>query len=111
MASKPETFSARPWLFAPGDSERKMGKAAAGPADVVVFDLEDAVTQDGKPRARSAISAFLTARPEEDRRQLWVRVNPLDGHPGVGAVSYHGAMLDRPHLARAQVLLASGGRG
>jgi citrate lyase subunit beta/citryl-CoA lyase len=79
MASTPETFSARSWLFAPGDSERKMGKAAAGPADVVVLDLEDAVTEDGKPKSRAMISAFLNARPEEDRRRLWVRVNPLDG--------------------------------
>ncbi|NED59477.1 CoA ester lyase, partial [Streptomyces sp. SID10244] len=33
----------RSWLFAPGDSEKKMAKATAGPADMVIFDLEDAV--------------------------------------------------------------------
>lgn len=74
-----ETFSARSWLFAPGDSERKMGKAAAGPADIVVLDLEDAVTEEGKPRSRAMISAFLAAQRNEDRSRLWVRVNPLDG--------------------------------
>lgn len=79
MTSTPETFRARSWLFAPGDSERKMGKAAAGPADIVVLDLEDAVTEDGKPKARSTVSAFLAAQPEEDRSRLWVRVNSLDG--------------------------------
>ena len=70
---------ARSWLFAPGDSERKMEKAAAGPADVVLLDLEDAVAVDVKPRARAMISAFLAAQPEPDRSRLWVRVNPLDG--------------------------------
>ena len=79
MTSTPETFRARSWLFAPGDSERKMGKAAAGPADVVLLDLEDAVTEDGKPKARAMVSAFLAAQPEEARSRLWVRVNPLDG--------------------------------
>jgi citrate lyase subunit beta/citryl-CoA lyase len=74
-----ETFSARSWLFAPGDSEKKMGKAAAGAADVVIFDLEDAVAEEEKPRAREMVSAFLEARPPQDRARLWVRVNPLDG--------------------------------
>ena len=79
MTSIPEAFRARSWLFAPGDSERKMGKAAAGPADIVLLDLEDAVTEDGKPRARAIVSAFLAAQPEKGRSRLWVRVNPLDG--------------------------------
>lgn len=74
-----ETFSARSWLFAPGDSEKKMTKATAGPADIVIFDLEDAVTEDGKPRSRAMIADFLAARPKEERLRLWVRVNPLDG--------------------------------
>jgi citrate lyase subunit beta/citryl-CoA lyase len=56
-----------------------MEKAAAGPADIVVLDLEDAVAEDGKPRSRAMISAFLMAQPEADRSRLWVRVNPLDG--------------------------------
>ncbi len=78
MTSIGETFRLRSWLFAPGDSERKMGKAAAGTADVVVLDLEDAVAEDAKPRSRAMISAFLAAQPKEGRTRLWVRVNPLD---------------------------------
>ncbi|MBW8486370.1 HpcH/HpaI aldolase/citrate lyase family protein [Actinomadura parmotrematis] len=77
--STPEAFSARSWLFAPGDSARKMAKAAAGPADVVLLDLEDAVAEDAKPAARAAVAAFLAARPEPERHRLWVRINPLDG--------------------------------
>lgn len=74
-----ESLNARSWLFAPGDSERKMEKAAAGPADIVLLDLEDAVAPENKPRARSMVAEFLAGRTPEDRRRLWVRVNPLDG--------------------------------
>lgn len=68
----------RSWLFAPGDSEKKMTKAAEGPADVVLFDLEDSVTETNKPAARGAIRDFLEAQ-SEGRARLWVRINPLDG--------------------------------
>lgn len=68
----------RSWLFAPGDSEKKMAKAVGGPADVVICDLEDAVTIENKPRARQMIHDYLQANPEH-RERIWVRVNPLDG--------------------------------
>ena len=73
-----ENFNVRSWLFAPGDSERKMEKATAGPADIILFDLEDAVAPEEKPNARSRVSAFLAAQPP-DRSRLWVRINPLQG--------------------------------
>ncbi|MBX7535072.1 CoA ester lyase [Qipengyuania sp. GH1] len=69
----------RSWLFAPGDSEKKMTKAAQGEADIVIFDLEDAVAEEAKPAAREGIAAFLAARDDSERARLWVRVNPLDG--------------------------------
>jgi citrate lyase subunit beta / citryl-CoA lyase len=78
-----EDFCARSWLFAPGDSERKMEKAVASPADVVLLDLEDAVAEQAKPRARSMIAAFLAAHPRQ-RGQLWVRINPLRGPHALG---------------------------
>ena len=68
----------RSWLFAPGDSEKKMRKATEGEADIVIFDLEDAVAEEAKPDARKAIAAFLRAQ-DQGRERLWVRVNPLDG--------------------------------
>jgi citrate lyase subunit beta/citryl-CoA lyase len=70
---------ARSWLFAPGDSEPKMTKATAGPADVVLLDLEDAVAVEGKPRARAMVAEFVADRPAAERARLWVRINPLDG--------------------------------
>jgi citrate lyase subunit beta/citryl-CoA lyase len=68
----------RSWLFAPGDSARKMAKATEGSADIVLFDLEDAVVPENKPLARTMVYDFLRNHPD-DRRRLWVRVNPLDG--------------------------------
>jgi len=79
MTSQKELFNARSWLFAPGDSERKMEKAAASDADIVVFDVEDAVVEDAKPRARSMISGFLNTQSDAARSRLWVRINPLQG--------------------------------
>ena len=68
----------RSWLFAPGDSERKMAKAAASDADLVLFDLEDAVATESKPQARRMVHDFLAANKARQER-LWVRINPLDG--------------------------------
>jgi citrate lyase subunit beta/citryl-CoA lyase len=78
MATPAEDISARSWLFAPGDSERKMEKATGSGADIVIFDLEDAVSEGEKPKARSMVSAFLTANAKH-RARLWVRINPIQG--------------------------------
>jgi citrate lyase subunit beta/citryl-CoA lyase len=78
MVAMTESFDPRAWLFAPGDSERKMEKASASGAGVVLLDLEDAVAAGEKPLARARISAFLAAQPP-DRSRLWVRINPLQG--------------------------------
>jgi citrate lyase subunit beta/citryl-CoA lyase len=78
MMSRAESFKVRSWLFAPGDSERKMEKATASEADIVLFDLEDAVAEGEKPKARSMVTAFLKANTEM-RARLWVRINPLQG--------------------------------
>jgi len=68
----------RSWLFAPGDSEKKMAKAADSAADIALFDLEDAVATENKAIARQMVHDFLAAR-SKGRERLWVRVNPLDG--------------------------------
>lgn len=76
--TNPEARKMRSWLFAPGDSEKKMSKAAEGPADIVVLDLEDAVAPEEKAKAREMIAEFLAGNAT-GRARLWVRVNPLDG--------------------------------
>lgn len=73
------TLRMRSWLFAPGDSDKKMNKAADGEADIVILDLEDAVVESGKADARNAIAEFLRSKDEAQRARLWVRVTPLDG--------------------------------
>lgn len=78
MTTDPASFNARSWLFAPGDSDRKMEKATASAADIVLIDLEDAVAESEKPKARDMVRAFLKAK-QAQRSRLWVRVNPLDG--------------------------------
>ncbi|MFT4046197.1 MAG: CoA ester lyase [Solimonas sp.] len=76
MTQATEMFSARSWLFAPGDSEKKMAKAAASNADIALIDLEDAVATGEKANARALTAAFLKAQADTSR--LWVRINPLD---------------------------------
>ena len=78
MATQAESINARSWLFAPGDSERKMEKATASAADIVLIDLEDAVSEAEKPKARPMVSAFLKANAKH-RERLWVRINPIQG--------------------------------
>jgi citrate lyase subunit beta/citryl-CoA lyase len=82
MAIQAESINARSWLFAPGDSQRKMEKATAGAADIVILDLEDAVAEGEKPKARSMVSAFLAANAKH-RARLWVRINPIQGLHGL----------------------------
>ena len=67
----------RSWLFAPGDSERKMTKAVEGAVDIVLLDLEDAVATENKSLARRMVHDFLLGNPQRER--IWVRINPLDG--------------------------------
>jgi citrate lyase subunit beta / citryl-CoA lyase len=78
MTTHTESINARSWLFAPGDSERKMEKATAGSADIVILDLEDAVAEPQKPKARDLVTAFLKANSQH-RARLWVRINPIQG--------------------------------
>ncbi len=72
------TLKMRSWLFAPGDSEKKMTKAMEGSADIALFDLEDAVTAENKPLARKMVHDLLQTNVAQ-RERLWVRINPFDG--------------------------------
>jgi citrate lyase subunit beta/citryl-CoA lyase len=63
-------------LFVPGDSPRKFEKAAAGPADALILDLEDAVATARKAEARALTRTMLDAPRGSQLR--FVRVNALD---------------------------------
>ncbi|NIJ19340.1 citrate lyase subunit beta/citryl-CoA lyase [Sphingomonas naasensis] len=72
----PEPLTARSLLFAPGDSPRKLVKAGASGADLVLLDLEDAVAEANKGEARHLVAEHL--RTAARAQPQWVRINPLD---------------------------------
>ncbi|GAA3800132.1 CoA ester lyase [Sphaerisporangium flaviroseum] len=61
------------WLYAPADRPALVAKALAGPADVVIVDLEDAVAPDNKAMARAEVVALL-ATPQP---RVQIRVNDM----------------------------------
>jgi citrate lyase subunit beta / citryl-CoA lyase len=70
----------RSLLFVPGDSARKLEKAAASGADLLLLDLEDSVAPSAKATARDTVRGFLrTLSGASVRPLLYVRVNALDG--------------------------------
>ena len=65
-------------LFLPASNPKAIAKARDLPADVVILDLEDAVTPEAKDAARTAAVAAI-AEGGWGRRELVIRVNCLDG--------------------------------
>jgi citrate lyase subunit beta / citryl-CoA lyase len=61
-------------LYLPGSNRRAIEKSSTLDADVVIFDLEDAVAPDEKPIARSLVCEAVSARRHGDR-ELVIRIN------------------------------------
>jgi citrate lyase subunit beta/citryl-CoA lyase len=71
----------RSLLFVPADDPKKLAKALTRGADALILDLEDAVAEPAKARARDAAAAFVAAHASRaDRPRLIVRINGF-GHP------------------------------
>lgn len=73
----------RAWLYVPGSSPERFGKAEASGARAVLFDLEDAVVLTAKNAARRAVAEWLagddgTAPAPPGGLQRWVRINNPD---------------------------------
>jgi citrate lyase subunit beta/citryl-CoA lyase len=64
-------------LYVPGANARALEKAADIPADVLILDLEDAVSPDQKEYARAAVADALPGLIG-GRREIVVRINGLD---------------------------------
>lgn len=65
-------------LFVPGSRPELFAKALASAADAISIDIEDAVEESQKARARDAVAAFLSQRNwEDDGKLLIVRVNAI----------------------------------
>ncbi|WP_435741899.1 HpcH/HpaI aldolase/citrate lyase family protein [Nocardioides sp. SYSU DS0663] len=83
----------RSFLYTPATRADLFAKAAAGPADAVVLDLEDAVPLPDKETARAAVRDWLAAGHPSAAEQ-WVRIDAaaigadLDAavHPGLSGV-------------------------
>jgi citrate lyase subunit beta/citryl-CoA lyase len=68
----------RSYMFVPGDSEKKLGKAQDLGADALILCLEDAVSESNKGKAREMTRDYLLAHRGTTTSELWVRVNALD---------------------------------
>ena len=75
-------MAVRSWLFVPGDSEKKLAKAASTGADVLILDLEDSVAASNKAAARAMTASWLNAHRAQvtdgKRPGRWVRINALN---------------------------------
>ncbi|KDE58996.1 citryl-CoA lyase [Halostagnicola sp. A56] len=63
-------------LFTPGDQADRLRKAPRFGADVIVFDLEDAITPSNKPTARETVATVLDDPDFDPDCEVCVRVNP-----------------------------------
>ncbi|MFC7080113.1 HpcH/HpaI aldolase/citrate lyase family protein [Halorussus caseinilyticus] len=63
-------------MFTPGDRPEMMRKAPSAGADVIVFDLEDAVAPPNKDEARAAVREVLADPDFSPDCEVCVRVNP-----------------------------------
>ena len=90
-------------LAVPATSERFFSKAAAGPADAIFLDLEDAVSPDWKDHARrNAIAALKDV--DWGGKTMAVRVNGLDtpwAHRDIIDLVTHAPRLDMILLPKA----------
>ena len=65
-------------LFVPGSRPELFAKAMAGEADAICIDLEDAVDESRKDRARDEVARFLRTLPADRTKTIIVRVNGVD---------------------------------
>jgi citrate lyase beta subunit len=73
----PMALSPRSCLFVPADQPRRLLRAWGSDADVVIADLEDAVSLQRKASARETLSEQIAAAGPP-RSVLWLRINALD---------------------------------
>ncbi len=88
---------ARPYrsvLYIPGSKPRALEKARELATDAIIFDLEDAVTPDEKPAARTLLREVLASTDFGPRARI-VRVNGLDTPWGADDLAaFAGANID-----------------
>jgi citrate lyase subunit beta/citryl-CoA lyase len=80
-------------LFSPGDRPDMLRKAPGTGADVICFDLEDAVAPDRRDAARRAVREVLVDEAFDPASEVWVRVG-ADPAADVAAVVDGAVRLD-----------------
>jgi citrate lyase subunit beta/citryl-CoA lyase len=93
----------RTYLFVPGDRPDRYGKALAAGADAVIIDLEDAVADEAKPAARTALVQWAEAQRAQ-AAAVFVRIN------AASTVAFHKdlAALSRAGIAGVVLSKAEG---
>lgn len=76
----------RSWLFVPGNRARMIRKAPTLGADVVVYDLEDALPSAEKASGRRLVAEALEAPPGRSLRYVRVEADPGRGLEDARAV-------------------------
>ncbi len=98
-------------LYMPGSNARALEKARTLDTDVVILDLEDAVTPDMKAQARALVVAAVQAGGF-GRREVVIRVNALEtkwGEADIAAVaksSAHAVLVPKVSSAGDVVIFA-----
>jgi citrate lyase subunit beta/citryl-CoA lyase len=64
-------------LYLPGNKPRALEKGRSLPADVLIFDLEDAVGPDAKAESRTTVCDAISSKSYRPR-EVVVRINGLD---------------------------------
>jgi citrate lyase subunit beta/citryl-CoA lyase len=64
----------RSWMFVPGNHERRLEKAKDLQADVIIYDLEDAVALSEKDKSRKMVRKAIA---DNDKKVSYVRVNDI----------------------------------
>ncbi len=81
-------------LFSPGDRPELLRKASQTEADVIVFDLEDAVSPARKDDARSAVRSVLTDPDFSPTAEVCVRLSGVDDRADLAAICADGSAVD-----------------
>ena len=89
-------------LFSPGDKPDLMRKAPATGADVVVFDLEDAVAPERKEEGREAVSEVLTDPAFDPDCEVCLRVSTDAAGTDLATVFDDAARLDAVMLPKVE---------
>lgn len=74
-------------LFLPGGNPKAISKARTIAADVLVFDLEDAVAPENKEAARRMAVEAVAARADYGDRELVIRINGLESRWAAGDIA------------------------